>query len=890
MDLYSVLENGFKDCNANESDIQTPGVIDITGIAEDAKVARITRSNFIPILPLSVQSALPPEVVAKILGQLMHDVTWTKVAVVYANDEHSTHVVKLLSQATIGGANCFAYFQSLPPVKDEVNDWSHVLKNSGSSGTSQYKQLFDSLTATLPQDTPVIVVGSDASAKLFMQLLPLYPEKTAKVQWLFTSLPEPSFFRSFESHLNLQKIYSLAPFPGKFSKFEDHWKSLQLPEPGPVLGSWFDEYICQEKGCEKSHAMDRLLHESDLDVLWRTYLIIPIVHSIFTFSHAIRNAWIEECAGVRGLCTPLKAINREEFVNRFLEPLLEQVTSSEHNESVDDLNSLPRRGGRRNEPPPAASKSSELGKLNWKLSLTSFRVDENDMFTYRQHILYDSVSTESHLLDKELPFIQSPCPAGGCRNCVKIRQAKQESDSLFTLPQTSGIIGDSSSPPRDCINQCGQCWSRFVQSNANQMNSSSFAHENDFASHTSVEPVPTNNFKQTWGIITAVSSSIGLICVLICALYFLMVFPLTIGTTILGYMILFGLMTIYSVNFLFVLQPSPSICWLRKIAMSIGYCTVLSGMLVKTMNAWRRKVNKSKRVDHLKATSPCNLLAVSCGLVAVHLVVTLAWLNLFPPKPAFYDNSWRCYPPSSDFFVDTESILSLLYIILLVVITLFFCLLTWKSSDVNREPRYIFFSCVAVASVWIVWTLVAYNMRKRIAESRDVTIICANLASASLVMILLYLRKLYWYAQIKKKDRLVRARLHSANFPANLYGTVHTQRHSIDSNSYPWDAMSYASGGQSTTTSSIRGSISSIKSGPTVRASTAGAKGKRSHMAAAAARNIEEDMDDGTASCASAASSVQVQGTDLYPMEVYDGGSQFQPSSLYGPNIYPNED
>ena len=528
MDLYSVLENGFKDCNANESDIQTPGVIDITGIADEAKVARITRAHFIPILPLSVQSALPPEVVAKILGQLMHDVTWSKVAVLYANDEHSTHVVKLLSQATLAGSTCFTYFQSLPSVDaDAVNDWSNVLKNARTGQNSnQLKVLFDSLMATLPQDTPVILVGSDASARQFMQLLPLYPEKAAKVQWLFTSLPEPSFFKSFESHLNFQKIYSLAPFPGKFGKFEDHWKSLQLPEPGPILGSWFDEYVCQERGCEKSHAMDRLLHESDLDVLWRTYLIIPIVHSIFTFSHAIRNAWIEECAGMRGLCPSLKAINREDFVNRFLEPLLEQVASSQHNESTNDLNSLPRRGGRRNEPTPT-SKSSELGKLNWKLALTSFKVDDDDMFTYRQHILYDSVSTESHLLDKDLPLIQSSCPSGGCKNCVKIRQAKVDSDSLSSLPVTGDFIGESSSPPRECVNQCGQCWSRFVQSNANQMNSSHFARENDFASRTSVEPVPTNNFKQTWGIITAISSSIGLICVFICALYFLMVFLLS---------------------------------------------------------------------------------------------------------------------------------------------------------------------------------------------------------------------------------------------------------------------------------------------------------------------------------------------------------------------------
>lgn len=887
MDLYSVLENGFKDCNANESDIQTPGVIDVTGIAFDAKVAKVTRSNFIPILPLSMESALPPEVVAKIIGQLINDLTWTKVAIVYANDEHSTHVVKLLGQATLQTTTCFVLSQSMPDVKEELNDWPN------SASDAKHKELFDSLITSLTQDTPVLVIGYDLSTKHFMNLLHQFPEKTSKLQWLFSSLPEPSFFRAFDSHLNIQKIYSLAPFPGKFSKFEEHWKLLQMPEPGPILGSWFDEYVCQEKGCEKSHAMDRLLHESELDVLWRTYLIIPIVHSIFTFSHAIRNSWIEECAGMRGLCPSLKAMNREEFVNRFLEPLLEQVTGTpEYNESSTsyDLNSsIPRRGGRRNEP---GSKSSELGKLNWKLALTSFHLDESDGLTYRQYILYDSVSTEAHLLNKELPFTQSPCPSSGCKNCVKIRQAKQEGDALFgqSFPgENSPAAAAASPPPKECLNQCGQCWSRFVQSN--QFNSSTFARENEVSSQTSLQPSMSSNFKQTWGIITAVSSSIGLICVLICATYFLMVFPLSIGTTVLGYMILFGLMAIYSVNFLFVLPPSSTVCWLRKVGMSIGYCTILSGMLVKTMNAWRRKVNKSKRVDDLKMTSPVNLLLVSCGLVAVHLIVTLAWLNLFPPKPGYYESSWRCYPPSSssggNFIVDTESVVSLLYIIFLILITVFFCLLTWKSSDVNREPRYILFSCLAVASVWIIWTLVAFKMRKRVAESRDVTIISANLASASLVMILLYLRKLYWYAKIKKKDRLVRARLHSSNFPANFYGAIHA-RHSIDSGSYPWDAMSYVSGGQSTTTSSIRGSISSIKGGPSLRVTSG--KNKRPFQQS---HDLQEDMDDGTASCASAASSVQVQGTDLYPMEVYDGGSQFQPSSLFtttGNAIYANED
>lgn len=390
------------------------------------------------------------------------------------------------------------------------------------------------------------------------------------------------------------------------------------------------------------------------------------------------------------------------------------------------------------------------------------------------------------------------------------------------------------------------------------------------------------NFHRTWGIVTSISSALGVLFVLLCAMYFLMVFPVAVGTTVLGYSILFGLLLLYSVNFLFVLPPSVAVCWLRRIGMAVAYSTILSGMLVKVMNIWRLMAYRNTGATEMKLTSPLGLLFVSTGLVTVQIIISIIWLIMFPPRPGLYAGSWQCSAPgAADFFVPSQSVVALLYVVMLCVITIFFCALTWKSCENNKETRYIMVCCLGMAAAWISWAIGTHGARKN-HESQDMNVVCANLACASLIMICLYLRKLYLYNKLKRKDKHLTARLQRSAFPGNFYGAFHSPQNG----GAMWDAFSYASGGVSTAASSIRGSISSVKSSKS--------KATKGNGVAATRRPFEEDqMDDGTASCGSAASSVQVQGHDLYPMEVYDGGSQFQPSSLFNAankGIYANED
>lgn len=52
-----------------------------------------------------------------------------------------------------------------------------------------------------------------------------------------------------------------------------------------------------------------------------------------------------------------------------------------------------------------------------------------------------------------------------------------------------------------------------------------------------------SNFRTVWGIVVTALSLLGMVLVIICALYFLMAFPVTVGTTVLGYMILVSMYT-----------------------------------------------------------------------------------------------------------------------------------------------------------------------------------------------------------------------------------------------------------------------------------------------------------------------------------------------------------
>ena len=76
--------------------------------------------------------------------------------------------------------------------------------------------------------------------------------------------------------------------------------------------------------------------------------------------------------------------------------------------------------------------------------------------------------------------------------------------------------------------------------------------------------ISTSNVHRTWGIVASIISTLGLIMVLICVLYFILVFPVALGTTIIGYQILIGLFICYLINFAYLLPNTHLFCLIKK--------------------------------------------------------------------------------------------------------------------------------------------------------------------------------------------------------------------------------------------------------------------------------------------------------------------------------------
>ncbi|XP_055937275.1 uncharacterized protein LOC129966746 [Argiope bruennichi] len=357
------------------------------------------------------------------------------------------------------------------------------------------------------------------------------------------------------------------------------------------------------------------------------------------------------------------------------------------------------------------------------------------------------------------------------------------------------------------------------------------------------KPTLYANFRTMWGVIVSALSLLGVLLVIICAAYFLISFQVTVGTTVLGYMILFGLLLLYAVNFAFILSPTEGTCGVRRFGLGLAYAIIFSGMLVKVMNIWRMMGYRGNQFfgDSYHMTSPAALLVVAVGLVIIQVILSSAWLILNPPTTGIHAGEWRCHPATT---FEDELIISLVYVMLMLAITILFSVLTWGSKDNNRESRWIFTCCFLITLVWIAWTVVSTQV---LHSYRDLTISTANLVCASVVMLCMYLRKVYIYNKLTKDEEKKAKIQQTVSLPAvpNMYGTL--------------------------TRPVVPPSV--FNTGPRLP------MGAKMLDRAAPSRMALITSEDGNTSD-SGSGSVQVQATDLYPLDMYDGGSQFQPPSL----------
>jgi len=298
--------------------------------------------------------------------------------------------------------------------------------------------------------------------------------------------------------------------------------------------------------------------------------------------------------------------------------------------------------------------------------------------------------------------------------------------------------------------------------------------------------------------LTSILSAIGALVSVICAIYFLFSFDYKIGSTILGYMILLGIFLLYVVNFFFLYPYSFMMCWAREYLMSISYTIILSSMLVKVMNHWRLNTYHNYNnlyIQHLnlvnannngfnnfnnlnqntnlfftkKLNSISTLMSMCLGLVSLESLTNLVWLAIYPPRPQqiVIDGlqQWKCYNIQFAVLIETDSIFSVLFAVLLILITIFFSALTWRHSSINSyESRWIGFSCYVMVITWTVWAFLFKFFH--LVELRDLFIVIANLLVATSILICMFIRKLIIFYKLNRTKKYSNKAHHLASSPS----------------------------------------------------------------------------------------------------------------------------
>ncbi|XP_074600634.1 metabotropic glutamate receptor 2-like isoform X3 [Brevipalpus obovatus] len=922
--IFPIVERGSDPCEENSVlDTNSIALIDLVGVSRDARILSLSRQYHLPIHAVEHEQSVSTESVAKTLSQIIEDLKWTQVAIIHSSDEHSLQIIKLLGQASLKQRFCLTLVNTLPKFQKDAYFAS-------GSDAGAYISLLRTVISSTPDNVPIFVLGNNGSVRRLLEVMSERIDVISGHQWLFSSLPDPTALEPFRN--SSVNFFTLSLYPASIDDFEQYWHYLHTVRSSSPTSSWFQEYLSTTSSTIASR-------DSSLDILWRTNQVTPIIQTFFVLSHALREAWANRCSSTPGLCPDLLKMSRKEFETDFL---------GEVNPDDDSIKESIISRFVRSKPLSTSSTISKDG-LNLALTKLVFKTTGRAGIQYKHMIAYDSETEKGHLIDPSVGYKSSPCPPSGCEKCLKLRQSRivdhQNTESnpsfsswTFEKRSDSGVpsTSDMSDPtiPRSISNYDPDCMIKCSLKSspvAIATNSRSPLSGAKLAIPSSSVPAPwTRETRDTlvpaiieisagWYLALAILSLLGILFILINGFYLLLTFPLPINNSPLDYLILSGLISLYSVNFAFLSSPSLTICLIRRIGMSMSYSLLLSAMLVKVMNIWRLKAITDSGIEKLRSSTPSRLIMVTGFLLSLQAIVTVIFIIIVPPKAnvKFQTCSW----PISDVLVAPESIVSLVYILIQISLNIFFSTLAWKTLDRDQEPRWIMFSCIFISTIWSIWAFCS-SYSQSIRSQSNLTIVCANLLSATVISACLYVRKFDLILRCPPKfhsnggdlqsdhlngsesDHSLRGLHHTGSLAGSQYGSLigptklsasllshsngHSNGQSTLSNGAPYSTtilVSNKSNNNLGNNNHVHQSNSSSKSKNSTLTGTSllsnGGENCLTENGLTTYKN--EHADYGQSSCGgSTASSIQVQAEDLYPMEVYEGAGTIQPRCFPG--------
>lgn len=217
---------------------------------------------------------------------------------------------------------------------------------------------------------------------------------------------------------------------------------------------------------------------------------------------------------------------------------------------------------------------------------------------------------------------------------------------------------------------------------------------------------------RNFSIIVSVLSTLSMIVVVICVLYFVLIVPVSRGTTIIGYQILFGLFLASLFNFAYLMPSVQLVCLIRQMGLPLAYTIVFGGLLVKAYNFWCQQQQRNRTPPAAQWNAPSKLLIMSLAVIVLQMFIIFISGHRYTAKPMVVAaaangttgaNLLQCLSSGTKLLVIANEVF--LPLTLLAILCALIILLTVKSKD--TEPKLILITTVLVVLVWSGATVVA---------------------------------------------------------------------------------------------------------------------------------------------------------------------------------------
>ena len=272
-----------------------------------------------------------------------------------------------------------------------------------------------------------------------------------------------------------------------------------------------------------------------------------------------------------------------------------------------------------------------------------------------------------------------------------------------------------------------------------------------------------SRFDTTSGIVFTVLTALGILFTLLLFVFLVIMYPIKGGTSVIGYLLLVGVICVYAINFAFILEPRESVCGIRRLGLGVVYAICFACMLVKVLNTWR--IGDELDVSFIgpsytRLSHPCSLLLIALFLAFIQGLIGTEWLIL--QNPDYVSTSEGCVCTPEDRYED-DLVISCVYVMLLILLTFIFSAVTVDSKENHYEARWILITtCISIV-VWIAWCILYVTLDVE-PWHRDWVVIIANLVIATTILFLIYMRKLillYRYREEMEDERHSKISLHN---------------------------------------------------------------------------------------------------------------------------------